>query len=173
MKQILFITLSVFCIAVLTACGGQTNETDNTVQKNVTQNDKGETTNTNNPNNSNVIHNTQDQNEMKSQMAKLDFSEIGIEVSYGEQKEYEAEINYDNSGNIGGEIDDTINNEHLRGKAAFDSIYQKVKNLTISKDTNKRDAIDQILKSFDLPADYTEFELEIIFNDGSTSQYVD
>ena len=106
-------------------------------------------------------------------MAKLDFSEIDVEVSYGEQKEYEAEITYDNSGFIGGEVDDDINNEHLRGKVAFDSIYQKAKNLTISKDTNKKDAIDQILKSFNLPADYNKFELDIIFNDGTKLEYVD
>lgn len=170
MKRILFISLSVFCIALLTACGGQTNETDNTVQKNVTQNDKGETSNINSPN---PLDNTQDQYEMKSQMAKMDFSEIDLEVSYEGQKEYEAEINYDNSGAIGGEVDDDINNEHLRGKEAFDSIYQKVKNLTISKDTDKRDAIDQVLKSFNLPADYNQFDLEIIFNDNTKFDYVD
>ena len=61
----------------------------------------------------------------------------------------------------------------LRGKVAFDSIYQKVKKLTISKDTNKKDAIDYILKSFDLPADYKNFELEIILNDGTKLEYVD
>ncbi|AXI08072.1 hypothetical protein CV093_03520 [Oceanobacillus sp. 143] len=170
MKQILFNSLSVFCIALLSACGGQTNETDNTDQKNVTLNDNGETTNTNNLN---PLHNTHDQYKMKSQMEKLDFSEIDLEVTYEEQKEYEAEINYDNSGFIGGEVDDDINNEHLRGKAAFDSIYQKAKNLTISKDTNKRDVIDQVLKSFDLPADYIKFDLEIIFNDGTSLEYVD
>ena len=170
MKQILFISLSVFCIALLTACGGQTNETDNTVQKNVTQNDKGEITNIND---SNPLHNTQDQYEMKSKMAKLNFSELELEVSYKEQKEYEAEINYDNSGFIGGKVDDDINNKHIRGKAAFDSIYQKAKDMTISKDTNLRDAIDQTLKSFDLPVDYTTFDLEIIFNDGTEWEYID
>ena len=170
MKQILFISLSVFCIALLTACGGQTNETDNTVQKNVTQNDKGETTNLNNPTS---LRNTQDQDEMKSKMAKLDFGEIDLEVSYREQKEYDAKINHDSSGFVGGEVDDDINNEHLRGRAAFDSIYQKAKNLTISKDTNKRDAIDQTLKLFDLPADYIEFELKINFNDGTKLKYKD
>ena len=110
---------------------------------------------------------------MKSEMGKLDFSEIELKVSYGEQKEYEAGINHDNSGLIGGKVDDDINNEHLKGKVAFDSIYQKVKNLTISKDTNKKDAIDQILKSFNLHADYNKFELEIIFNDGTQIEYVD
>ena len=59
------------------------------------------------------------------------------------------------------------------GGVAFDSIYQKVKKLTISKDTNKKDAIDQILKSFGLPADYKNFELEIILNDGTKLEYVD
>ena len=98
MKRILFIFLSVFCISLLTACGKQTNETDNnTDQKNVTQNGNGKTTNINY---SNQLQNTQEQHEMKSQMGKLDFSEIDLEVSYGEQKEYEAEINYDNSGLI-------------------------------------------------------------------------
>lgn len=171
MKRILFIFLSVFCIALLTACGDQTNETDNnTNQKNIAQNNIGKTTNVNY---SNHLQNTQDQYEMKSQLEKLDFSEIDLEVSYGEQKEYEAEINHDNSGFIGGEVDDDINNEHLSGKAAFDSIYSKVKQLTISKDMNKKDTIHQILNSFDLPADYNRFELEIIFHDGTKLKYVD
>ena len=63
MKQILFISLSVFCISLLTACGRQTNETDNTDQKNVTQNDKGESTNINNSTHFKIHKN---QNEMKS-----------------------------------------------------------------------------------------------------------
>ncbi|MEH7181333.1 YusW family protein [Neobacillus vireti] len=171
MERILFIFLSVFCISLLTACSEQTNETDNnTDQKNVTQNGNGKTTNINY---SKQIQNTQEQQKMKSQMGKLDFSEIELEVSYGEQKEYEAGINYDNSGLIGGEVDDDINNEHLKGKVAFDSIYPKVEKLTISKDTNKKDAIDQILKSFNLHADYNKFELEIIFNDGTQIEFVD
>ena len=116
MIRTLFIFLSVFCIALLTACGGQTNEAadNNTNQKDVTQNNNGETTNVNNPN---ELQNTQDQYEMKSKMGKLNFSEMDLEVSYDEQKEYEAEINYDNSGSIGGEVSDDLNNEHLRGEA--------------------------------------------------------
>jgi hypothetical protein len=165
MKQILFISLSVFYMALLTACGGQTNETDNTAQ----QNDKAETTNISNHN---PLQNTQDQSEMKSQMAKLSFSEIDLEVSYG-QKEYDAEINYDNSGSIGGEVEDDINNEYLNGRDAFDRIYQAAKNLNISGDTEKKDAIDQILQSFNLPADYTQFEVDFILNDGTKLEYVD
>lgn len=171
MKQILFIFLSVFCISLLTACGKQTNETDNTDQKNVTQNDNYKTPNINHL--PNQLENAENQSEMNSEMNKLDFSDFELEVYYGEQIEYEAEITYDNSGFIGGEVDDDLNNERLRGKVAFDSIYQKVKNLTISKDTNKKEAIDQILKSFDLPADYKNFELEIILNDGTKLEYVD
>jgi len=171
MKQILFIFLSVFCISSLTACGEQTNETDNnTDQKNVTQNYNGKITHISN---SNPLQKTHEQYEMQSQMAKLDFSEIDLEISYGEQKEYEAEINHDNSGLIGGKVDDDINNEQLSGKVAFDNIYPKVEKLIISKDTNKKNAIDQILKSFDLPADYNKFELEIVFNDGTKMEYVD
>ncbi|WP_338472621.1 YusW family protein [Niallia sp. XMNu-256] len=170
MKQFLFMFLSVICIAILAACGGQTNETDNAADHAVQQNGKGEATNINDPT---PIHNTTDQYEMKSQMAKLDFSEIDLEVTYPEQKEYEAEINYDNSGAIGGEVDDDLNNQRLRGKDAFDNIYQKVKNLAISKNTNERDAIDQVLSSFDLPADYTEFDLDIVFNDGTKLEFVE
>src|SRR3954452_18092244 len=95
MKRILFIFLSVFCISLLTACSKQTNETDNnTDQKNVTQNGNGKATNINY---SIQLQNTQEQQRMKSQMGKLDFSEIDLKVSYGEQKEYEARINHDNS----------------------------------------------------------------------------
>jgi hypothetical protein len=165
MKRILFIFLSVFCIALLTACAD-----GNTDKKSVTQNNNGKIINISS---FNQLQNTQNQNKMKSQMAKLDFSEIDLEVSYGEQKEYEAEINHDNSGFIGGEVDDEINNEHLSGKAAFNNIYAKVKRLTISKDTNQEDAINQILKVFDLPEDYNRLKLEIIFNDGTELKYVD
>ncbi|MBY0123779.1 YusW family protein [Bacillus sp. S/N-304-OC-R1] len=176
MKRILFIFSSVFCITLLIACGGQTNETDNkTNQNNATQNNNnnnnnnGKATNINNS----YLQNTQDQNEMKSKMKSLNFSEFDLEVSYAEQKDYEVEINHDNSGLIGGQVDDDLNNVHLRGKDAFDRIYSKVEKLTISKDTNKKDAIDQILKTFDLPANYIKFELEIIFNDGTSMEYND
>ena len=113
-----------------------------------------------------------DPEEMKQQMGKLDFREFELEVSYGKNKEYEAEIDLDN-GVYTSELEDELNGVHLKGKVAFDTIYPIVEMLTIDKTTNKTEVIKQILAAFELNDDYDKFEVEITFNDNSKIEFED
>lgn len=48
-----------------------------------------------------------------------------------------------------------------------------MKQLTITQQTGKEAAIKEVMKVFDLPTDYTEFELEIRFKDGTKIEFED
>lgn len=171
MKHIFLITVSTLLIGVLAACGNSNQDqfntnADNTGEQN-TDNQNVDDTNNTNPNNTDEQQLETDQDYMKSKMDSLDFSEIEIEISYGKDKEYEAEIEQDKNQPIKAKVEDEINTEYAKGKKAFDNIYSKIENLSLTKNSDDQEAIDQILKAFDLPKDYKKFELEITFNDGS------
>ncbi|ARD47876.1 hypothetical protein SporoP37_06805 [Sporosarcina sp. P37] len=103
---------------------------------------------------------------MEADMKQLSFKEIEVEVSYDKDIEYEAEIEQDENEPVKAKVEDEVNNVHLKGQEAFDDIYPKVKQLSLTKDSTNEEAIDQVLKVFNLDANYTKFEVKITFNDG-------
>lgn len=108
---------------------------------------------------------TKDQ--MQADMDQLTFKEIDIEVSYGRNNEYEAEIDQDEGQPIEAKVEDEVNGVYLKGQEAFDDLYPKVKELDLTKDSTKEETINQLLKAFGLKNNYTKLEVEIKFNDGS------
>ncbi len=104
---------------------------------------------------------------MQEKMHELNFTEISIEVIYSNGKEYEATIDQDENEPMEAELENELNNEHITGKAAFDYIYERVKNLNLTGKSEQQEVIDQIIKVFDLPKDYAEIDIEITFNDGN------
>ncbi|PIC86792.1 hypothetical protein CSV72_06720 [Sporosarcina sp. P20a] len=111
--------------------------------------------------------------DMQAEMDKLSFKEIELDVSYGKDKEYEAEIEQDENEPIKAKVEDELNEIYLKGQEAFDDVYSKVKNLDVTKDSSQQETIDSILKAFNLQADYEKFEVEIKFNDGSKLEVED
>lgn len=105
--------------------------------------------------------------QMQADMDQLTFREIDIEISYGKDSEYEAEIDQDDGQPIEAKVEDEVNGMYLKGQEAFDDLYPKVKQLDLTKDSPKEETINQVLKAFDLKDDYEKFEVEIKFNDGS------
>lgn len=111
-------------------------------------------------------------NDMKAKMDELDYSDFELEVDYDPDQEYEAKVEQ-KEGNVKADLEDEINGEELNGQEAFDKIYPLVKQLTISKDTEKEDAIAEVLEAFDLEDDYRKFELELTFSDGVKMEFED
>src|SRR5690625_5027975 len=103
---------------------------------------------------------------MESKMNELDFYEFSLEVSYGKNQEFEVTIDKDRNEPIEAEVEDELKNEFLQGRDAFDYIFERVEKLEITSDSERQNVIDKMLEAFDLSADYTEFDLEIDFNDG-------
>lgn len=60
----------------------------------------------------------------------------------------------------------------LQGDAAFTLLEQVFEDLHLTQDTSKEEVIKQVTESFNA-TDYTNFELEIEFEDGETKSYVD
>ncbi|MFC5603690.1 YusW family protein [Sporosarcina koreensis] len=111
--------------------------------------------------------------DMLQNMDELDYVEFELEVEYAGDKEYEAELETDSIGTVKAKIEDEVNHVEKNGTEAFDELYPLVQKLTITQQTNKDEAISQVLKTFNLPTDYTKFDLEITFNDGTKIEFED
>lgn len=168
MKKIfLFIALMALTLVVV-ACG-TTKDDDNKVE-----NDPVVDTDGNTGTNSDQTENAGNQEDMQSKMDELDYTEFNLSVDYADQREYEAELEKNSDNSIEAEIDDSINNVKKKGTEAFDELYPLVKQLTIVQETTKEEeAINEILKVFNLEDNYSEFDLEITFKDGTKIEFED
>ena len=172
MKTIRIIFASIVLMTALSACGtnnqGGTdnNNTENSENTLNTTEDIQPDTMTNDEDDTFDYNRTQDDDYMRSKMEELNFNEISVEVIYQDGKEYEAEIDQDRNEPMEAKVEDDLNNAFLQGKDSFDHIFERSKKLEITNESSDQDVIKQVLQSFDLPKDYTEFEIEITFNDG-------
>lgn len=177
MKRFLFILSTLFLIGGLAACGSADSDDNNSGSTGNNNGSQQEDTDTGSDNQSDG--NTQDGNtnntgeDMQAKMDELDIYEFEIEVSYGKNKEYEAKIDQDEEHPVKAEIEDELNDVYLNGQEAFDQLYDIIKDLTLTKDSSKEEAIDQILQGFDLANDYEKFDLEINYHDGSELEVED
>lgn len=184
MKRIIMLT-GLFIVALTLVACGNTNDQDTGVADNEdqaeadnadenTDDDQAddEATDMDNDDDNGATDHDSDNDEMKQRMDELDYAEIEIEVDYGKNKEYEAEIEQDN-GVVEADLEDELNGDDLNGKEAFDKIYPNVDKLTIDQDTDKEEAIQQTLDAFDLDSDYNQFEIEITFQDGTKLEFED
>ena len=94
-------------------------------------------------------------------------------MDYANNEEYEAELEKNSNNSIEAEIADTLNQVKKKGSDAFNELYPLVKQLTITQETSKEEAIQEVMKVFNLPEDYKEFELEIRFKDGTKIEFED
>lgn len=144
-----------------------TNQTDNGVD------DQTDTdgTETDNANKNNSTANGDD--DQVAKMERLDYDDFDLSVEYGTDKEYEAELELKPNNIVEAKIEDDLNGVRKKGRAAFDELYPLIEKLTIATDTGKGDVIEQVLTVFNLDADYTEFDLDIHFKDGTKIEYKD
>lgn len=125
-------------------------------------------------NDTDVSGEAKDHSDMKGMMEELNFTEIELEIDYGKDQEYAAEIERHSDGDIEAELEDEINGRDIDDDLeAFNVIYPLVKKLDIDQQTDKQDVIDQVLEAFDLEASYEEFEVEIKFEDGTKLSFED
>lgn len=192
MKNIVHFIFAIMLIGVLAACGGdstdnndvdqddttETPETDDTtineedddqeIEENPDQADDG--TENDEATNGDVAQDD-DQATIKETMEELDLAEIEIKVEYPNDNEYELEIDKSSQGNYEVELDDEINNIKLKGMDAFDTILPNLEKLDITKESSKEDVIAQVIEAFELNDDYEEYDIEVIFSDGTKMEF--
>ncbi|GIN59111.1 hypothetical protein J8TS2_34300 [Lederbergia ruris] len=111
------------------------------------------------------VQNDQDAAEM---MQDLNFTEFELEVNYGPNEEIDYEYKQkSNDGDYKAEMKDTVKNVIYKGMEAFTALHTQLKDLELNANMDKEAAIQEILDRFDLDADYSKFELEVTFKDGS------
>lgn len=187
---------SVLLLALfLTACGGgddaDNDNADNNTQGNDDQEEMADDNDTGDDNTNNMDGDTADKSDntndtngknqagsdqdMIDKMDNLAYAEFEMEVDYGKNNDYTAEIEQDKNQNmIESEVEDEVKeNIDIMGQKAFDKVYPNIKNLTIDRNTSKKDAINETLQAFDLESDYKEFEMGITFQDGTKIEFED
>lgn len=169
MKRLTMIFFTMILLVTTTACGGNILNGDDTNKKEPKQEEKkevkSETTEGTDDDNDDEMITEIDAKDVKEKMDKLAFFNIDIEVSYAEDKEYEAKIKQKENDQYKAELEDDLTNNHVKGKKAFDEVYPMVEKLDITSDSSEQEVIDQILTAFDLPTDYETMDVEIHFHD--------
>lgn len=108
-----------------------------------------------------------------AKMNNLDYIDFELQVEYAGHKEYEAELELSHDNRVKAEIEDDLNGVKTKGSQAFDELYPLVEQLTITSSTPKEEAIQEILKVFNLESNYEQFEAEIKFKDGTKIEFED
>lgn len=185
------ITISAMALTlVLGACGTTTKDPDPAVNEPAAGESGQETTNgtagstdssvTNTPDTNtgtttgqNTTADTVSQEEMQQKMDEIEYAEFSLSVDYANHQEYEAELEKNSNNSVEAEIDDSLNQVKKKGTDAFNELYPLVEQLTITQQTSKADAIQEVMDVFKLTPDYKEFELEIRFKDGKKVEFED
>ncbi|CAM4240183.1 YusW family protein [Lederbergia lenta] len=186
MKRLLVLSVTSILSLTVAACGTQSEQVDdsNFTQNNGVVNSQDDKNNHTIDQDKTALNNGNVENEegntsmpagyMEQKWADIDYTDFELEVDYGKNKEYEAEIEINKSNNsMKADLEDELNGMDMNGEEAFNEIYPKVKKLTIDQHTAKDDAINQTLESFNLEPNYNKFELEITFKDSTKIEYED
>lgn len=103
-------------------------------------------------------------------MNELGFLEFDLEVKYANTEEYDLDFEQQsNDGDYKAELHDTVNNQNkkVKGMEAFLILYNQMKDANIDANTPQETVIQTVLESLHLPENYTEFDLDITFKDGT------
>ncbi|MBM7619304.1 hypothetical protein JOC95_001153 [Bacillus tianshenii] len=97
------------------------------------------------------------------------FTKFDLDVEYKDNKKFEAE--YEAEGNGEAEIKDTLNDKSSKGDDAYKELSPLLEQLKIDANSDEQEVVTQVIEVFGLEKDYTEFELEVTYEDGTSKEY--
>lgn len=156
---------------ILVACAQ-----DNTAPDNPTVNEEPivETTDDERDGSNEVGNDYHDESsELVEKIDELPFNKFELDLDYADDVDFEVEFERNPSGNIDIEYLDEVNQIDEKDEAAFDLLYPKFVELELDQNLEDEEVINRVLDTFELREDYIEFELEIVFNDGTRREYKD
>lgn len=68
-------------------------------------------------------------------------------------------------------IEDKLNKHEVHGDEAMKELTPILEKLTFTKDSSEEEVIQEVTKAFNLKDDYQEFDLEVVFEDGTKKEY--
>lgn len=114
-----------------------------------------------------------DNEDMSKKMDEIDYQEFELDVEYANDDEFEVELEHKSNGTVKAKIEDGVNNLEKYDESAFNDLYPIVSQLSITQETTKEEAIQEVLTAFSLNDNYKDFELEIKFKDGTKIEFED
>lgn len=112
--------------------------------------------------------NDTDKDELTTKHVDTDygFTEFNLDIEVDKKDVVEAE--YDKyTDSVEAELKNKLQNTKLKGDAAMDELDKLFNEIKLTKDSPEQEVIDKILKWFNIET-YSEFKLEVDFNDGTT-----
>lgn len=100
----------------------------------------------------------------------FDFTSFDLDVEYPGNKSYEVDFENDGDG-LEAKVEDDLSNETYHGNDAFAVIFPVFEDLSINPSMAERDVITKVITFFNLSNDFTKFELEVEYSDGTKKEY--
>ncbi|QCR33933.1 YusW family protein [Lysinibacillus sp. SGAir0095] len=98
------------------------------------------------------------------------FTHFDLDVEYANDVSYNAEYTSNQNG-IAAEFEDEVNRIDTSGDEAYNHFAQYLEQLTFDENTEDQEVLNQVMTAFGLDENYTEFELEVKFENGDTKTY--
>lgn len=188
-KWFTFIVVSAFTM-LLVACGTASDGSENQPPLENEEPVEQESEQVENEQNEGVEDNEQKENNQKIEQinpdnedekttsneedtGQLEYDEFELDIEYPNDKDYEIKLENHRGGDSDAKIDDEVNGIKIEGPEAYNELYPLVKQLTITSETTKEEAIQEIIRVFELDPNYEKFEVEITFTNGSEIEFKD
>lgn len=142
------------------------NNNGNILDDNQTNSDQNST------NNDQTNTNQDDKNENRVNQAvdvSFNFTHFELDVDYSEDRDFDVEYENEQDG-IEAEIEDDLNNSHLKGDEAFEVLRPIFEQLKFDQNTADDEVISEVISAFEIDDNYEKFELEVTFSDGTTKE---
>lgn len=98
------------------------------------------------------------------------YTEFSLDVDYANKEDYDAIYELEN-GQLEASIEDDRNQEKLDGNKAYDKLNALLEKLTFDATTSEDKVIAEVLQVFNLDNNFTEFDLDVTFHDGTKTEY--
>lgn len=153
-------------VPVIAGCNNTATDTNDT---------NGDNTTTENAVENNAGNNTGNNADNRDQDFKFSFTDFDLNVNYQDTaKNYKAayRAKTDNEA-MEVTVQDPKANVTLTGDEAMDKLKPLLDQLKFDKDTPDQEVIDQVVDVFQLDKDYQNFDLKVVFTDGTKKEYKD
>jgi len=114
--------------------------------------------------------NTEGQDNAQQNNSSLNFTHFDLDVEYANDLSYNVEYT-NNQNQITAELEDEINNVKASGNEAYNKFSSNLESLTFDENTEDQEVLNEVLSAFNLDENYTEFELDVKFENGEVKKY--
>lgn len=104
--------------------------------------------------------------------SEFGFTSFDLDIDTAEQRDaVEASFEVETNG-VEAEYVNSLDSQKLQGDEAYEFLKPIFTDLALTNDMNKEEVMEKVLTAFGI-TDYTEFDLEILYEDGQEVEYKD